>query len=194
MISDILSSFAFDPLIAWPLIALIGGLALVAAFFAGAGQLKSMFLRTLAAVTLIIALANPQDVEEDRMPLRDVVLVVTDGTDSISLGERDKMVAAAVAELETKLSPDNTLEVVTARIPVDNDGTRLAATLIEALGNVPAARLAAVIAVTDGQVHDFKSSSKTPAMRASARSLSLNSTAKFRPVFRPLSGIQFLFR
>lgn len=155
MISDILSSFAFDPLIPWPLIVVIGGLALIAALLAGAGRLKSMFLRTFAAVALIIALANPQDVEEDRTPLRDVVLVITDGTESVKLGERDKMVAAAVANLESKLSPDATLEVVMARIPVDNDGTRLTATLIEALGNVPAARLAGVIAVTDGQVHDL---------------------------------------
>ena len=155
MISDILSSFAFDPLIPWPLIAVIGGLALIAAFFAGAGRLKSMFLRTFAAMALIIALANPQDVEEDRVPLRDVVLVLTDGTESVSLGERDKMVAAAVADLDAKLSPETNLEVVTARIPVDTDGTRLTATLIEALGNVPSARLAGVIAVTDGQVHDL---------------------------------------
>ena len=155
MISDILSSFAFDPLIAWPLIAGIGGLALIAALVAGAGRLKSMFLRTFAAMALIIALANPQDVEEDRTPLRDVVLVITDGTESVALGERDKMVAAAVADLESKLSPDASLEVVTARVPVDNDGTRLTATLIEALGNVPSARLAGVITVTDGQVHDL---------------------------------------
>ena len=161
MISDILSSFAFDPLIPWPLVAVIGGLALIAALIAGTGRLKSMFLRSFAAVVLIIALANPQDVEEDRTPLRDVVLVITDGTESVSLGERDKMVAAAVADLETKLSPDATLEIVTARIPVDNDGTRLTAALIEALGNVPTARLAGVIAVTDGQVHDLPENPET---------------------------------
>lgn len=155
MISDVLASFAFDPLIPWQLIAVIGGLALVAAFFAGAGRLKSMFLRTFAAVALIIALTNPQDVEEDRTPLRDVVLVMVDGSQSVALGERDKMVAAAVADLEAKLSSDTSLEIVTARIPVDNDGTRLTASLIEALGNVPIARLAGVIAVTDGQVHDL---------------------------------------
>jgi len=161
MISDILSSFAFDPLIPWPLIAVIGALALVAALIAGAGQLKSMFLRSFAAVVLIIALANPQDVEEDRTPLRDVVLVMTDATESVALGERSKMIESAIADLETKLSPDSSLEVVTARIPMDNDGTRLTAALIEALGNVPAARLAGVIALTDGQVHDLPENPET---------------------------------
>ena len=155
MLSDILSSFAFDPLIPWPLIAVIGAIALIAAFFAGAGRLRSMFWRTLAAVALIAALANPQDVEEDRTPLRDVVLVITDDTESVSLGERNEMVAAAVADLESKLSGDPTLEIITARIPVDTDGTRMTATLIEALGNVPTNRLAGMIAVTDGQVHDL---------------------------------------
>ena len=166
MISDILSSFAFDPLIAWPLIAVIGGLALIAALIAGAGRLKSMFLRTFAAMALIIALANPQDVEEDRTPLRDVVLVITDGTESVMLGERDKMIAAAVADLESKLSPDTSLEVVMARIPVDTDGTRMTATLIEALGNVPLARLAGVITVTDGQVHDLPENPENFYLRA----------------------------
>lgn len=155
MLSDILRSFAFDPLISWPLIAVIGGLALIAAFFAGVGRLRSMFLRTLAAIALITALANPQDVEEDRTPLRDVVLVISDGSQSVSLGERDKMVATAISGLESALGAQDNLEIVTARIPVDTDGTRLAATLIEALGNVPADRLAGVIAVTDGQAHDL---------------------------------------
>ncbi len=153
--SDVLASFAFDPLIPWPMIAVVGALALLAALFAGLGRLKSMFLRTLAAVALVTALANPQNVEEERTALRDVVLVITDGSQSLSLGARDAMVAKALAGLETQLSADNSLEVITARIPVDTGGTRLGAALVEALGTVPAARLAAVIAITDGQVHDL---------------------------------------
>jgi uncharacterized membrane protein len=155
MFSGLLTSFAFDPLIPWPLIALFGSAALIAAFFAGAGRLGSMFLRTLAAFILIAALANPQDVEESRNPLRDVVLVLTDGSESTSLGERTQMSAAASRALEEKLGADNNLDIITARIPVDNDGTRLTSTLIEALGNVPTSRLAGVIAITDGQVHDL---------------------------------------
>ena len=161
MISDLLGSFAFDPLISWRLIALFGAAALIAAFFAGAGRLRSMFLRTLTAVVLIIALANPQDVEEDRTPLRDVVLVMTDGSQSMSLGNRSEMSATAVSALETTLGADSSLEIVAAPIPVEADGTRLASSLIDALGTVPSARLAGVIAVTDGQVHDLPDAPET---------------------------------
>lgn len=152
---DILNTLAFDPLVPLPLIAAFGVISLLAALAAGMGRLRSMFLRTLAAFAVIAALLNPQTVEEDRTPLRDIVLILSDGSDSIQLGTRAAQVARTVDGLQAALGTDATLDIVEARIPPDPDGTRLTASLIEALGNIPAARLAGVIAVTDGQIHDL---------------------------------------
>lgn len=158
---DFIPPIAFDPLIAWPLIALIGGAALMAALFAGAGRLRSMFLRTLAAIAVITALANPQTVEEDRTPLRDIALILTDSSESTALGGRREDISKLLAELQNNLSGDTELEIITADISPDTSGTRLTAALIETLSNIPSARLAGVIAITDGQIHDLPESPET---------------------------------
>ena len=155
---DTIPSLALDPLVPLPFIIGLGIIALIAALVAGAGQLRSMFLRSFAAIAVIAALLNPQSVEEDRTPLRDIALIISDGSESVRLGTRAEQVNTALDGLQAQLSNDNTLELVTARIPADSDGTRLTETLIEALGNIPAARLAGVIVVTDGQIHDLPNS------------------------------------
>lgn len=154
-------SLAFDPLVPLPFIIGFGVIALIAALAAGAGRLRSMFLRSFAAIAVIAALLNPQTVEEDRTPLRDIALIISDGSESVLLGTRAEQVNAALDGLATQVSADNTLELVTARIQPDSDGTRLTATLIEALGSIPAARLAGVIIVTDGQIHDLPNTAES---------------------------------
>jgi len=158
---DFLPALAFDPLVPLPFVLVLTIIALLAALAAGLGRLHSMFLRTFATIIIAIALLNPQTVEEDREPLRDIVLVLSDRSESTQLGTRDAQVSAAIENISASISTDNTLEVVTATIPADNDGTRLSATLIEALADIPQTRLAGVILVSDGQVHDLPENPET---------------------------------
>lgn len=148
-------SLAFDPLIPLVFIAALAALGLLAAIATGIGRLRSFILRSLATIFIAIALLNPQTVTEERDALQDVVLVINDQSDSVRLGQREALANQALSDINGKLGADNTLEVVTATVQPDNDGTRLTSTLIEALGNLPPNRLAGVIAVTDGQVHDL---------------------------------------
>lgn len=160
-LSNYIPALAIDPLVPLPLIIGFGALALIAALLAGAGRLRSMFWRSFAAIAIIAALLNPQTVEEDRTPLRDIVLVIADRSESTSLGGRELMVQAAVERISAEIGNDNTLEIMGARIEPDNDGTKLTTTLIEALSDIPAARLAGIILVTDGQVHDLTEAPET---------------------------------
>jgi len=147
-------SIAFDPLLSSGLIIGLLGLAVIAAIIASMGRLKTLLPRLLAALFLGAALMNPQTVEEERDPLPDEVLILKDTSDSVSLGDRGDKIDAIYSELVKQLETDTSLEITTADIPTDTDGTRMVGTLIENLGQLPQSRLAGIIAITDGQIHD----------------------------------------
>ena len=158
---DWLPNIAFDPLLSMPWIIGLGAIMFIAALAAGIGRLRSYFLRLLAGLFLILAVLNPQTVIEDREPLQDVVLIIKDESASMKLGERAAAADKTYQALLTQLKADPSLDVSTALITPDSDGTRLTAALIDGLGNLPASRLAGVIAITDGQVHDLPANPET---------------------------------
>ena len=152
---DNLPNIAFDPLLSIGWIIALGILMFIAALAAGIGRLRSYFLRLLAGLFIVLALVNPQTVIEDREPLQDAVLVIKDESESMQLGGREDASNKTYTSLLEQLKADPTLEVNTAIIRPDSDGTRLTSSLIDGLGNMPANRLAGVIAITDGQIHDL---------------------------------------
>ena len=152
---DNLPNVAFDPLLSIGWIIALGILMFIAALAAGIGRLRSYFLRLLAGMFIVLALVNPQTVIEDREPLQDAVLVNKDESESMQLGGREDASNKTYTSLLEQLKADPTLEVNTAIIRPDSDGTRLTSSLIDGLGNMPANRLAGVIAITDGQIHDL---------------------------------------
>lgn len=150
---------SFGPLVPWPLIAVLGAAALAVAGTALARRARGGWWRTLALALLVLALANPSIIAERRESRPDVVVVAVDRTASQAIGERPARTEAALAELDAKLArlPDLTVERVVVSgsgLSGAEDGTRLMAAVREALVDVPEHRLAGVIAVTDGQVHD----------------------------------------
>ena len=150
-----LPNIAFDPLLSMGLIIALALLIFMAALAAGLGRLRSYFLRLLAGLFIVLALLNPQTVIEEREPLRDAVLILKDESESMQLGGRDEAANKTYEKLIETLRADPSLEVATALVRPDADGTRMTGALIEGLGNLPASRLAGVISLSDGQVHDL---------------------------------------
>ncbi len=145
------ASVTFDPLAAPLLIAALGALALLAALALGG---RGRVLRALAAAALIAALANPSLSRERREPLPDVVLLVSDDSESMALGDRAEAVAELTEDVRAAVEADDMLELVEASVSSGADGTPFFAGLRAALGETPRGRLAGVIAITDGQAHD----------------------------------------
>jgi hypothetical protein len=153
-------SLSFSPLVPLPLLA---GFAVIAVALVLPGLLRRMrggWLRAIALVALLLALANPVLLNEDREPLPTVVALVVDKSASQSLDGRDKTTAAAEAEMKTELSAFHAIEVRTVEAggstggaPVD--GTKLFGPLSTALADVPPEQVGGVIMLTDGQVHDI---------------------------------------
>ncbi len=148
----------FDPLLPWPVIAVIAALSALIVGVALWRGLAGWWLRALAAAALVFAIANPAFQQEERAPLTDIVLLVIDDSASQAISDRPDQTAAAVDELRRKLAalPDTEVREVRVGDGAGDAGTELATALAEALAEEPVARVAGAILVTDGQLHDVE--------------------------------------
>ncbi len=123
---------------------------------------RGAVLRALSLAALIGALANPTLRQEERESLANIAIVVMDESTSQTIAGRPEQAAAIRADLETKLAKIPNLEIkwVASSKPTGDgpSGTNLFADLNRAMANVPPDRLAGVIMITDGQVHDIPKS------------------------------------
>ena len=152
---QLFGNLAFDPLLPLPWILGLTTLIFIASIAAGVGRLRSQFTRLTAGLFLLIGLLNPQSVEEERESLPDTVIVIEDRSDSMKFGGRDEALSKMTAELKSKFRQDGNLDIITISVPQDNEGTLLASALTDALAGAPTARLAGVVALTDGRAHDI---------------------------------------
>ena len=146
----------FAPLLPWPVIAGIAGIAALMVGLAFWRGLRGWWLRGLAALALIAALTNPSLLNEEREPLRDIALVLVDDTASNRLSTRAEQTEAALAHLENALERLGDIDTRVIRLPDGprNTGTQLTTALAEALADLPRDRIAGVFALSDGQIHD----------------------------------------
>lgn len=162
-------SVTIDPLVPVPIIVGLGGAYGLFCLIAARRKLKGTWLRAAAGGVLTLALLNPEIVEEMRQPLPTDVAIVVDKSASQSIDGRDKMTAAAYAEIVSRLSSIEGITIRTidaggTQTASDGDGTNLFHALDAGLADTPRDRLGAVIMLTDGQVHDAHTAQpdKTP--------------------------------
>ncbi|MEM6303651.1 MAG: hypothetical protein AAF744_02965 [Pseudomonadota bacterium] len=150
------STIVFDPLIPWPLLATVIVIGLLTVLIAALRGLNGWALRGLAAAVVIGALAGPSYQQEDRAPLTDIVLLVEDTSSSQRLSDRADQTRAATDTLESQIAARPNTEVRRVTVPdgAGDAGTQVLTAITEALAEEPRARIAGVIAVSDGQVHD----------------------------------------
>ncbi|MDA0262407.1 MAG: hypothetical protein O3A21_09480, partial [Proteobacteria bacterium] len=117
--------------------------------------------RALACGVLLFALTEPRLVSEERQELSDVAAIVVDESQSQDIGDRRQVTERALAALAQRLERERNLDVRIIRAgknPLLEDsrreGTLLFNTLIDGISDTPRDRLAGVIMLTDGQVHD----------------------------------------
>jgi hypothetical protein len=168
-----LLSVTFSPLIPdyalYGLGAVVALLAVLAILSRGAVAL----VRAAALALVLLALANPALVQEEREKVRDVVAVVMDRSTSQTLGDRPAITDAVRAELQRRFGSLADIEprFIDAQDGSGDDGTRLFAALANGLADVPPDRLAGVVLVTDGVVHDIPPSVDSLGFRAPLHAL-----------------------
>lgn len=151
-----IAAVRFDPALPDWLFAALVAFALLVLGLSVWRRAPGTVLRFMSFVVLLAWLSGPRLVEETRQTLPDIGLLVIDQTASMNIGSRAKLAEQARAQLEAQAHELHDLELRTITVPEGgNEGTRLFAAIGRALADIPRARLAGIVAVTDGQVHDI---------------------------------------
>lgn len=146
-----------DPLVPLVVLYALAGMATVGLVFAVWRRLLGWALRTLAAVVILGAIANPSLQQEDRAELADIVVAVVDQSASQRIADRPAQTAEALANLEAEVArrPNTELRVLTLGDGDGDAGTELMTALSAALAEEPQARVAGMVLITDGRAHDL---------------------------------------
>ena len=152
-------SLAAAPLLPWSAIAALGAAGLLLLGFGVLRGARGVLWRMIAVAILLAALVNPSVVEEKREPQRDTAIIIVDELPSQRIGDRRHATEEALTALSDRLAHERNLDlrVIRAGKPqpgAGDDGTRLFTALTRAMSDVPRQRLAGVVMITDGQVHD----------------------------------------
>ena len=152
-------TLATAPLLPWTAIALLGAASVLALGLGLLRRARGLVWRAIALAILLAALVNPSAVEEQRSPQRDIAIVVVDDSPSQRIGDRQRATETALASLKDRLARERDLDLRVIRagkpqLGAGYDGTRLFNALDRAMSEVPRQRLAGVVMITDGQVHD----------------------------------------
>ncbi|MBV9019012.1 MAG: hypothetical protein JO213_17085 [Alphaproteobacteria bacterium] len=155
-------TLAAAPLVAWWAVAALAAAALLVLALGLWRRAGGVWWRAAAVLMLLAILVNPSLVEEKRSPLRDVAVVVVDESPSQQIGNRAQATEAALASLTERLGHERDLDVRVVRAGktqpgAADDGTRLFTALGRSMSDIPRQRLAGIVMLTDGQVHDVPS-------------------------------------
>jgi hypothetical protein len=162
-------SLSFTPLLPWPVLAGFGIVVALLGVMAVLARGRVGLLRVAVLALVLAALANPALVREDREPVKDVAAVIVDRSGSQALGDRPQMTDQVRAELQRRFGALTTIEprfIDVPDAPEGDDGTKLFAALGQALADVPPERLAGVVMLTDGVVHDIPASMAALGLKA----------------------------
>ncbi|MBB3712700.1 hypothetical protein FHS00_002295 [Limimaricola variabilis] len=155
----------FDPLLPWAALAALAALTILAAALALWRGLPGWWLRVLAGLALILGLSNPALRREERQPLSDIVVAVVDESASQGLSDRPAQAEAALEDLRRKVAARENTELRVVRLgdAPEDGGTQLMGALSEALAEEPAGRVAGIVMLTDGRLHDAARAPDLPA-------------------------------
>ncbi len=158
-------SLLFLPLIPAMVLYVLLGLAVMLVLLALWRGLGGWALRGLALLAGLAALANPSLQREDRLAQSDIVIAVVDRTASNQLADRAEQSRLALDRLQGQITAlgNTELRVVTLDDAEDDAGSLAMTALAEAMAIEPRARLAGVVMITDGRVHDAGLAPQLPA-------------------------------
>ncbi len=160
-----MTALTFAPLLPWPALAAVAAACAALVALALWRGLRGWWLRGLAALALVAALANPQVQDAARTPLRDIALIVADQTASNRLATRGAQTTQARAALEQALDGLGDVERRTVTVPdaPRDQGSLITTAITDALADLPRDRLAGVFVVSDGLTHDAELALDLPA-------------------------------
>ena len=158
-------SVIFSPFLPLPVIGLA---ALVVVLFTAIALMRGLSgwaLRGLGALLVVGALAQPMYQSEDRTPLKDIVVLLIDQSASQTLLDRARITENRTAEIEAALAarPNTQVHRIEVNDGPDDTGSLLMTALSEQLSKLPSERIAGIILLSDGLLHDLELAPDLPA-------------------------------
>ena len=158
-------SVIFSPLLPLPVIGLA---ALVVVLFTAIALMRGLSgwaLRGLGALLVVGALVQPMYQSEDRTPLKDIVVLLIDQSASQELLDRARITENRTAEIEAALAarPNTQVHRIEVNDGPDDTGSLLMTALSEQLSKLPSERIAGIILLSDGLLHDLELAPELPA-------------------------------
>lgn len=147
----------FAPFISFNVLVIFAIFALIISAISLLQKRRGAWVRAVAFSALLLAIANPILSDEDREPVKNIVSVIVDRSQSQLSNERPLQTDAALTKLTNQLNRFQNLEIRVREIDnqvSDRPSTDLFTALSEEISDIPASRLAGTIMITDGQVHD----------------------------------------
>jgi hypothetical protein len=168
-------SLNFSPLLAQNFLLIFTVLLIAVLAYGILRRQKSALWRGLAGLSLILILANPTLQRELRDMLPNIAVIVVDESASQSVGTRREQTGQALINLQAQLKalPNITTRILQtgANVMPDSEGTDLFGPLLQNLSDVPSERIAGVLMITDGQVHDIPENSASLPFKAPLHAL-----------------------
>ncbi|MDB2420487.1 hypothetical protein N9X05_00440 [Paracoccaceae bacterium] len=158
-------SVIFSPLLPLPVIGLA---ALVVVLFTAIALIRGLSgwaPRGLGALLVVGALVQPMYQSEDRTPLKDIVVLLIDQSASQTLLDRARTTENRTAEIEAALAarPNTQVHRIEVNDGPDDTGSLLMTALSEQLSKLPSERIAGIILLSDGLLHDLELAPELPA-------------------------------
>ena len=189
-------SVEFIPFVSWPVLWALAGIGLTLIALLLWRSRRGAVLRLVSLALLLLAIANPHLKQEEREPLNDVVAVVVDDSQSQAIAGRTARTEAVRKELEDRLKAFPHLDIRWVRSAStaadgERDGTMLFTDLAQALADVPPDRLAGVLMITEGEVHDVPASAAGLGFHAPLHALITGKPGEFDRRLQVLSAPRF---
>ncbi len=148
------ASIAFAPLVPHLVLLVLGVLAFLLVAFAAWRGAVGWPLRGLAVALLLLGLANPSLIHEERQGLPERAIILVDESPSQTVENRSAQTARALASLEKKLGRLPAVDTLVVRAGAEGEGTSLFQSLEEALADLPRAQIGGIFVISDGQIRD----------------------------------------
>ena len=149
----------FSPFLPWSALAVFAVLGILISLAGLRSHIRGTVVRLTAFAALLLALANPVVLNENREALSTVLPVIIDRSQSQDTPERVAMTDEALKGLQERLARFPQIEPriveVTGAQDSDTPSTRLFEALSASIADVPPARVGGAVFVTDGQIHDI---------------------------------------
>lgn len=151
-------SVVFNPLLPTALLMVLAALFGALFLFSLWRRARGSFLRLLAVLSILAALLDPSMVQEKRTYQKDIAVILVDHSPSQTIGERAAQAARGLSELSREMGKLDDIEVKVIDAGSGPDtaekGTQLFEALRRGMADLPLARIAGIVIVSDGQIHD----------------------------------------